>query len=160
MSRPPDSEPPLPPYAYVPGRHPHPGDGHVAGLDGRPAAAVRTHAADLFDRGYYWEAHEAWEGLWRGLKRDSPAERLYRGLIALAAAGVKAREGSAAGCGHHAGRARDLFRALAAGHAAVEHASPERLAAFAEAIAADPPERPAAPGAPPEVVFPAALPRG
>jgi uncharacterized protein len=44
--------------------------------------------ADLFNRGLYWEAHEAWEELWLRLE-DEP--RLFvQGLIQVAAAGHKA----------------------------------------------------------------------
>ncbi len=44
--------------------------------------------ADLFNRGLYWEAHEAWEELWLELE-DEP--RLFiQGLIQLAAAYHKA----------------------------------------------------------------------
>ena len=114
----------LPPYSYVPGRFPHPATdpaGHsfahqpqsVAPLD--PARWQQSrefcHALRLFDAGYYWEAHEAWEALWVAAGRTGPDATALKGLIKLAAAGVKAREGNAAGVERHARRAAELFRA-------------------------------------------------
>ena len=60
--------------------------------------------------GYYWEAHETWEGLWHACGRRGPTADFLRGLIKLAAAGVKVREGVPAGVASHAGRAAALFR--------------------------------------------------
>jgi predicted metal-dependent hydrolase len=52
------------------------------------AREVLARGADLFNRGLYWEAHEAWEELWLRLE-DEP--RLFvQGLIQVAAAGHKA----------------------------------------------------------------------
>jgi hypothetical protein len=39
---------------------------------------------DLFNHGYYWEAHEAWEGLWQVADRDGPLRVLFKGLNAFA----------------------------------------------------------------------------
>lgn len=114
---------PLPPYAYLPGRFPHPvrdRDGHSFGVETEPVAGpcLRSEAfawgIDLFNRGFYWEAHEAWEPLWRAAHADDPRRLLLKGLILLAAAGVKMREGKRAGMTRHAGRASRLFRDVAA----------------------------------------------
>jgi hypothetical protein len=40
----------------------------------------------LFDEGRYWDAHEAWEEIWREQPKGSDARRFYQGLILLAAA--------------------------------------------------------------------------
>ena len=40
----------------------------------------------LFNRGEFWDAHEAWEGVWAGLPKGSDERRFYQGLIQLAAA--------------------------------------------------------------------------
>ena len=63
----------FPPYAYLPGRQPHPvrdPAGHSYHVEPMPVAAeaplgsdVFLWGLDLFNHGYYWEAHEAWEGL-------------------------------------------------------------------------------------------------
>lgn len=67
---------------------------------------------DLFNHGYYWEAHEAWEGLWQVADRGAPLRMLFKGLILLSAAGVKIREGKHAAALRHAGRAAALLRRL------------------------------------------------
>jgi Domain of unknown function (DUF309) len=51
--------------------------------------------AALWNRGLYWEAHEAWEGPWRAAGRRSANGRFLQGLILLAAAGVKHECGAA-----------------------------------------------------------------
>src|SRR5438874_1948640 len=117
---------PLPPYSYVPGLSPHPTSdprGHSFGqrepkpkpLDETSYAANATYlyAIDLFNHGFYWEAHEAWEALWHAAGRHGPTADFLKGLIKLAAAGVKAREGRAAGVKQHAKRAEELFRGVA-----------------------------------------------
>ena len=40
--------------------------------------------AELFNKGAYWESHEAWEQVWR--RRDEPSRIFFQGLIQLAAA--------------------------------------------------------------------------
>jgi hypothetical protein len=67
------------------------------------------YAIDLFNGGWYWEAHEAWEGLWHALGRTSLEARFVQGLIHLAAAAVKIREGKPAGVSRHTQRARELL---------------------------------------------------
>ena len=66
-------------------------------------------AIDLFNQGFYWEAHEAWEGLWHAAGRRGPTADLLKGLIKLAAAGVKARECRPEGVKLHAARAAELL---------------------------------------------------
>lgn len=105
----------LPPYAYLPGRSlPHPvrdPAGHSHGLDNSGPAGADAFAwgADLFNAGYYWEAHEAWELLWRAAGRGGARRAVLKGLILLAACGVKLREGKGAAAARHASRAADLF---------------------------------------------------
>jgi hypothetical protein len=119
---------PLPPYSYVTGRFPHPLSdpaGHSFGQAIEKPPAIdpdrwrdsRTYcrAIDLFNHGYYWESHEVWEGLWHAAGRHGPVADFLKGLIKLAAAGVKAREGRLAGLHRHALRARELFT-LAGSH--------------------------------------------
>jgi predicted metal-dependent hydrolase len=67
---------------------------------------------DLFNHGYFWEAHEAWEGLWQVADRDGPLRMLFKGLILLAAAGVKIRERKNAAAQRHARRAAARLRQL------------------------------------------------
>jgi hypothetical protein len=127
---------PLPPYSYVPGHdHPHPVTdplGHLFNspkpaplpldqLPAEPSLRRRTiatlfvthpdwlNALDLFNEGYVWEAHEAWERFWHELGRTTPEARFVQGLIHLAAACVKIREGKPAGVTKHTKRARELL---------------------------------------------------
>ncbi|ESW67076.1 hypothetical protein X772_34820 [Mesorhizobium sp. LSJC280B00] len=88
---------------------------------------------DLFNHGYYWEAHEAWEGLWQVADRRAPLRMLFKGLILLSAAGVKIREGKHAAAVRHAGRAAALLRRLMnAPDRAFERALGMSLAVLAE----------------------------
>ena len=96
----------FPTYAYLPGRRPHPTrdpEGHSHGkpheIPARLAPATWEDCPDylrgiaLFNAGYYWEAHEAWEGLWIAAGREGPVGALLSGLIKLAAAALKVRQG-------------------------------------------------------------------
>ncbi len=117
---------PFPPYAFVPGRHPHPvrePNGHLYGRGAHVVPPIDLHepfrsqeflfAVDLFNHGYYWEAHESWEGLWNAAGRTGPVALLLKALIKLSAAGVKSREGNPTGVQRHALRAAELFRNVA-----------------------------------------------
>jgi uncharacterized protein len=117
------SERELPPYSYVPGLTAHPTSdprGHSFGhVEPSPSPldeslylcnATYLYAIDLFNHGFYWEAHEAWEALWHAAGRRGVTADFLKGLIKLAAAGVKAREGRAAGVRQHAERAAELLR--------------------------------------------------
>jgi len=112
----------LPPYSYVPGQNPHPisdSAGHSHGHPPDKAVPIddanwRTNdtwlwAIDLFNHGYYWESHEVWEGLWHAAGRRGPTADFLKGLIKLAAAGVKFREGRLEGVKLHAARAAELL---------------------------------------------------
>ena len=113
---------PFPPYSYVSGQWPHPlrdPAGHSYGTTHAPLVlpeqtAWRScreycYAVDLWNAGYYWEAHEQWEALWHAAGRKGTAADLFKGLIKLAAAGVKVREGRRAGVERHLDRANQLF---------------------------------------------------
>jgi predicted metal-dependent hydrolase len=67
--------------------------------------------AELFNAGYYWEAHEVWEELWHACGRRGTTADILRALIKLAAAGVKVRERQEHGVRTHAGRAAELLAA-------------------------------------------------
>ena len=152
-----DPDAPFPPYAFVPnGPWPHPTGsprGHAfgrahevpdpigAGDWKRSGAYLRGIV--LFNAGYYWEAHEAWEGLWHAEGRRGATAVLLKALIKLAAAGVKVRQGQPAGVVTHARRAAVLIDAVR------EQVGDrwlglvlEEWAATARRIAADPPRDP------------------
>jgi uncharacterized protein len=162
------SDEPLPPYSYVPGGPwPHPTGsphGHSAGRLAAPAepivaddwasSAHYARGVDLFNAGYYWEAHESWEGLWHAHGRRGATADLLKGLIKLAAAGVKVRERQPRGVATHARRAAEAFRtSRALGGDRQLGLDLDGLIATAEAIAAGPPEDPQPPGAAVSQVF-------
>ncbi len=112
----------LPPYSYVTGKYPHPTrdrQGHAFGQEESPQDPLDPQrwrecegylwGIDLFNHGYYWEAHEAWEGVWHAHQRVGPVADYLKGLIKIAAAGVKAREGRPDGIRRHGARAEELL---------------------------------------------------
>jgi hypothetical protein len=109
----------LPPYTYVPGGPwPHPnrasearGDRATQPLGDVADSPLFRRGVELFDAGYYWEAHEAWEVLWHAAGRRGATADVLRGLIKLAAAGIKVRERREAGVRTHARRAAECFAA-------------------------------------------------
>lgn len=94
-------EMPFPPYRHIPGVTPHPIRdplGHSYGIEEENVDALLTpeiwkqnktylYGVDLYNFAYWWEAHEAWEGLWH------QAEDTYRlflqGLIQVSASLIK-----------------------------------------------------------------------
>lgn len=110
----------FPRYAYLPGRGPHPvrdPEGHSYGpqpvlVNASLDSEEFAWGQDLFNHGYYWEAHEAWEGLWQIAKRGSPLRAFLKGLILLSATGVKIRERKRVPAMRHARRAGALLRSL------------------------------------------------
>jgi uncharacterized protein len=114
----------FPPYTYVPGQAPHPirdPAGHMYGEEPEPPQLLVEEwwnceeylwGIDLFNHGYYWEAHEAWEGLWHAAGRTGRVADFLKGLIKLAAAGVKTRGGSLSGRQRHLRRAGELLESV------------------------------------------------
>ncbi len=133
MDQPPRYAPalPLPPYSYVPGKFSHPISspaGHSYGKELIPPLTLGDdwtisltyrYGIDLFNRGYYWEAHEAWESLWHMDGRRGDAADYLKGLIKLGAMGVKLREGNVRGALRHASRSVEL---LSTAHITSDHA--------------------------------------
>lgn len=114
---------PFPPYSYVSGLWPHPlrdPAGHSYGTTHAPVvlpdqSAWRScreycYAVDLWNAGYYWEAHEQWEALWHAAGRTGATADFFKSLIKLAAAGVKVREGRSEGVVRHLARAAQLWQ--------------------------------------------------
>jgi hypothetical protein len=118
----------FPSYTYVPGGGtPHPVSdplGHMHGLAEGPVEPLHPdrwqenetylYAVDLFNHGYYWEAHEAWESLWHAAGHHGQMADFLKGLIKLAAAGVKELESNSAGFNRHSERAQELLRTVSA----------------------------------------------
>jgi uncharacterized protein len=118
---------PFPAYTFVPRRTPHPTQDPAGHSHRRPAPApdpldpgrwqactTWLQGVDLFNHGYYWEAHEAWESLWHVCGRAGTTADFLRALIRLAAAGVKAREPNPRGVARHLAAVDDLLRRITA----------------------------------------------
>ncbi|MBI1180666.1 MAG: DUF309 domain-containing protein [Alphaproteobacteria bacterium] len=136
---------PLPARAYTPGLTPRPAE------EDRPATPpcdpprwrdchAYLRGIDLFNHGFYWEAHEAWEEVWNGLGRKGPAADLMKALIALAAAGVKVRQRRPRGVASHAARAAALLDGLAGTGPRLMGLDLTPVARAAAALAASPPD--------------------
>lgn len=96
------SSDPLPRYRFVPGRSPHPRRDRAGHSYGRPEPrAERAEAAawrssrlylfgiDLYNLGYFWESHEAFEALWHAAGEASPEKRFFQAIIQVAASNLK-----------------------------------------------------------------------
>jgi uncharacterized protein len=157
----------LPPYTHIPGETPHPLRDPAGHSYREPEAAdactapplpapltwadLPAHpefqwAVQLFNGGYYWESHEAWESLWHAAGRSGDIADFLKGLIKLAAAGVKLREHNVAGVERHALRAGALFREVQRGVTSGEASCAERslpeLIEIAAELVNDPPSLP------------------
>jgi len=93
---------PFPPYAFVPGRDPHPRrdpNGYAYGRPELPPPAVTvdnwsTHddyryGIDLYNHGYWWACHEALEALWHVAGHTTAIGQLLQGVIQVAAGNLK-----------------------------------------------------------------------
>jgi predicted metal-dependent hydrolase len=83
----------------------------VPGLNVRPEeeATGFDWGIDLYHAGYLWEAHEAWEGVWKS--ESDPVRRAFvQGLIQMAASLLKAHVGEERGSARLAERALRRFR--------------------------------------------------
>lgn len=93
---------PFPAYRFRPGQNPHPtrdpqGHSHaapapqVAQFDAEHWHACQEflYGVDLFNHGYWWEAHEAWEAVWIAADRYTPIGFFVQGLIQAAASLLK-----------------------------------------------------------------------
>ena len=115
---------PLPPYAFVPGRAPHPESdpaGHSFGVVRGPAVfdpdewfrcRAYLRGLDLFNAGFPWESHVEFESLWLACGRRGPSADYFKAWVHLAAACVKHREGVPGGVSSHAARAAALWRGV------------------------------------------------
>ncbi len=92
----------FPPYTFVPGENPHPvrdPEGHSYGQLEHAAVEFDPehwqdcdeylYGIDLFNHGYWWEAHEALEGVWIAAGRTTQIGYFIQGLIQVAVALLK-----------------------------------------------------------------------
>ncbi|MBX3396788.1 MAG: DUF309 domain-containing protein [Phycisphaerae bacterium] len=121
---------PFPPYRFIPGRHPHPiahPQGHSHRPPGQPEPSVEPvpperwpqsqpylFGCDLYNHGFWWESHEAWEGLWRVVPADSARRRYLQGIIQIAAIHLQLFQGHAEGVARLRITSREHLAAAAA----------------------------------------------
>jgi uncharacterized protein len=141
------SQRPFPPYRHVPGETPHPsrdprGYAHGAHPTDLPSLMTTSwrdsqdylYAVDLYNHGYWWECHEALEGLWHAAGHRSAAGQCLQAVIQCAVAHLKTETGNGVGArkllahaeGHvaEAGQCTlglDLMELLSQTHAFVHH---------------------------------------
>jgi len=93
---------PFPPYRYLPTVNPHPGihpEGHSFG---RPELTVKfsppqewkknqayLYGVDLYNHGFWWEAHEYWEAVWMTTPKLDIYGQFLQSLIQYSAALLK-----------------------------------------------------------------------
>ena len=96
----------FPAYRFVPGKTPHPTrdrDGHsyneepeqVVSFDAKDwnSCELYLYGIDLFNHGFWWEAHEAFEAVWVGAGRHTETGLFIQGLIQIAIAHLKEFQG-------------------------------------------------------------------
>jgi uncharacterized protein len=123
----------LPAYRYVPGLFPHPtahSDGHSFGRpepEATPLPPERwrdnpqyLYGVDLFNRRYYWEAHEAWEAFWHACDKARTQGLFIQGLIQISAALLR----------WHMGTERGVRKLYGEGRAKLERAASESPADY------------------------------
>jgi hypothetical protein len=134
----------------VPGLHPHPvahPEGHSHDPSGQhPSAgpllepgrwresADYLFGVDLYNRWYWWEAHEAWEGIWQQSDKRGPQGHFLQYLIQVSACHLQRHLGRAEGVQRLRGRAEVHLEQVM-----LHLAGPTRymgldLATFAEAV--------------------------
>ena len=118
----------IPRYTHIPGSGtPHPfRDPRGHSYDRKPLhtrplieprwAENRSYlfGLDLFNLGFYWESHDEWDRLLKATVGDPLEAKFLKGLIKLAAAGMKVREESIHGVRRHAASAGEVFADVAA----------------------------------------------
>jgi hypothetical protein len=100
----------FPRYRFVPGLNPHPRrhpQGHAYGtLEVPPPRLdpgqwrendVYRHGIDLYNYAYWWECHEALEGLWHLTGHQGTEAQFLQGIIQVAAANLRRHLGTPGG---------------------------------------------------------------
>ncbi len=86
------------------------------------------YGVDLYNRAYWWEAHEVFEGFWHAYGRTTEAGNFFQALIQCAAANLK-RE-----LGHEPATRKLVASGLARLRQTPTHYMGMHTAAFAEAL--------------------------
>lgn len=118
---------PFPPYRFVPGLNPHPRrhpQGHAYGTPELPPPylpperwrenATYLHGVDLYNFAYWWECHEALEGLWHLTGHKGAEASFLQGVIQAAAANLKRHMGVPEGARRLGHEAAERLRSVGA----------------------------------------------
>ena len=97
----------FPSYRFIPGQAPHPTrdpDGHSYNHPLEKPEAFEAgnwqscdgylYGIDLFNHGYWWEAHEAFEPVWVAVGKQTETGQFVQGLIQVAVANLKNIQGA------------------------------------------------------------------
>jgi hypothetical protein len=108
----------FPAYRFVGGLNPHPRRdprGHAYGIPEVPPPRVPPerwrgndvylHGIDLYNFAYWWECHEALEGLWHLTGHQGTEAQFLQGIIQVAAANLRRHVGSPIGARRLGGEA-------------------------------------------------------
>lgn len=125
------SSQPFPAYRHVPGSTPHPVTnpaGHSFGVSETlpsrecfelPEAwrecSEYLYGVDLFNRAYFWEAHEAWEVVWHAVGATAPTGRFVQGLIQISASLLRRHVGTPKGAWNLHAKALENLAAIGSG---------------------------------------------
>lgn len=109
---------PFPGYRFVPGLGPHPRRdprGHSHGIPETPPPRIAPerwrendvylHGIDLYNFAYWWECHEALEGLWHLTGHVGSEAQFLQGIIQTAAANLRRHLGTPDGARRLGGEA-------------------------------------------------------
>ncbi len=113
----------FPPYKFIPGhgQHPEKDGGYLKGHEivcepvtpsNYKSHEIYLYGVDLFNHGHFWDAHVYWEVLWNLAGRKGDIADFLKGLIKLAAAGVKFQLNQIQPARDHLARAEELFTTL------------------------------------------------
>ena len=97
---------PYPEYRFIPGENPHPTRDPKGHSYNKPVKELSSFSPeewsyceeflfgiDLFNFGYWWEAHEVLEAVWVGAGKNTDTGLFVQGLIQLSAAHLKGWQG-------------------------------------------------------------------
>jgi predicted metal-dependent hydrolase len=115
----------FPSYSFVPGFYPHPKNNPNGHSYNEPKKNIQPinfenykkhetyiYSLELFNRGYYWEAHEELEGIWNAINREGYIAEFLKALIKICASGVKVRQKQPYGVYEHSRMAKLIFQKI------------------------------------------------
>lgn len=115
---------PLPPYAFIPGKNPHPlkEGGHMQ-TSGEPESYQLTeenytkhehylYSIDLINHHYFWEAHVYLEAIWNANNREGDIAELMKALIKYCAGEIKILMSQEEPAQKHFERAKEILKTI------------------------------------------------